>query len=424
MINLSDVQATGYAPNEYFFASRYKQGGRTVFALDWSVRELVTFLPKPDPDASLGLDAMQRRIVPAHARGFGEYVRNDRGWVSPALLLRAPDILGFDPVKGIDAGTTQFGQLAVPKDAKSEISIVDGQHRTLGFHLAWEGLSADIQKARANLARSKVADDPIAIQSTDKVLNKLLAQREALSAERVSVQIVIVDTPEVARRVFVDINDNAKGITGAVKTRFDDRKVLSRALNFALSSNDLLQGRVDLEQDRVSGTSSYLLGAKHVADILRALAVGGGRITKRLEDELDEKEMVSIFDDFTTTLCKAFPQLGEVEAGVRTPAGLRSVNLIGSNVMLRAFALAWYDLAEGGWSVEEIEEAFTGLNPHMKAPVLPDAEDTWFATGLFPSSDTGSYSPTSRLQDFKALAEFIADACENPLDWKRVTKMP
>ncbi len=424
MIDLTDVQATGYDPNEYFFASRYKQGGRTVYALDWSVRELVTFLPKPNPDAPLDLDSTQRRIVRAHARGFGEYVRNDRGWVCPALLLRAPDILNFDPVKGINAGTTQFGQLAVPKDAKSEISIVDGQHRTLGFHLAWEGLMAEVQKARANLARGKDAGDATAVQIAEKTLNKLIKQRDALNSERVSVQIVIVDTPEVARRVFVDINDNAKGITGAVKSRFDDRKVLSRALNLALANNDLLAGRVDLEQDRVSGTSSYLVGAKHVADILRALSVGNGRITKGLEDKLDEKEMVATFDNFTTTLCRAFPELGEVEAGVRTPAELRSASLIGSNVMLRAFALAWYELLDDGWGIEEVEGAFAGLSPHMKAPVLPDTDDTWYATGLFPSSDTGSYSPTSRLQDFRTLADFIVEACDGSVDWNRATKMP
>jgi len=421
MINIADVHATGYDPYEHFFASRYKQGGRTVYAIDWSVRELVTFLPKPDPDKPLGVDATQRRIVPAHAKGFAEYIRHDAGWVSPALLLRSPDIFKFQGVEGLNTGSTQFGLLSVPKDSKTEIQIVDGQHRTLGFHLAWEALSADIEKGRVELARSKQYDDQVAIQFAQKKLDKFLKRRDEMGTERVSIQVVIVDTPEIARRVFVDINDNAKGITGAVKSRFDDRKVISRALNLALSENDLLDGRVDLEQDRVSGNSQYLLGAKHVADILRALVVGHGRIGKRLEDELDEKEVVKKFDQFVTAMTSAFPELGEVEAGLRTPAELRTSNLVGSNVMLRAFALAWHDLDENDWSPKEIQEAFAGMNPQMKAPVISNPKDTWFASGLFPATDAGAYSPTSRLQDIKALAEFIVDACDTEVDWFRAT---
>ena len=64
------LKATGYDPNEYFFATRYQQGGRTVYSLDFSVRELVTFLPKPDPDKPLDVNATQRRITPIHARDF------------------------------------------------------------------------------------------------------------------------------------------------------------------------------------------------------------------------------------------------------------------------------------------------------------------------------------------------------------------
>ena len=129
---------TGYDPYERFFASRYKQGGRTVYSVDFSVRELVTFLPKPDPDKPLDIHSTQRRIVPKHAQEFADYLLGKPEWVAPALLLRSPDIFEFQPYDVINTASTQFGILAVPKDAKGEIQIVDGQHRTLGFHLAWE----------------------------------------------------------------------------------------------------------------------------------------------------------------------------------------------------------------------------------------------------------------------------------------------
>lgn len=237
--------------------------------------------------------------------------------------------------------------------------------------------------------------------------------RDQLAVERVSVQIVVVDTPDVARRIFVDINDNAKGITGAVRSRFDDRKVISRALNHVLASNHLLDGRVDLEQDRVSGSSRYLLGAKHVADILRAITVGHGRISKRLEEELSDQKMAANFEDFVAALTEAFAALGKVESEYLSLAELRSQSLIGSNVMLRGFAAAWYKLKEAGWTEDDITKVWATFDPHMSAPVYTDPRDTWYASGLFPATIDGANSPTSRIQDFKALSQYIGDLTED-----------
>jgi hypothetical protein len=419
-----ELRATGYDPYEWFFATRYKQGRRTVYSIDFSVREVITFLPKPDPDKPVDASATQRRIYPAHARAFGTYLRTETEWVSPALLLRGPDIFKFERpkvLKDINTGTTQFGQLGIPKDARSEIAIVDGQHRTLGFHLAWEGLNDEIQKARANLAIAKENGVQAVIKQFQKKLDELIDQRDTLASERVSIQIVVVEKPEVARRIFVDINDNAKGITGSVKSRFDDRKVLTRALNRVLDDSNFLDEKVDLEQDRVTGNSRYLLGAKHVADILRALTVGHGRIGKRLEDELDEADIAKEFVVFSEALVEAFPLLADLDNGDITPAELRAQSLIGSNVMLRAFAAAWHDLRQKGWEPEKIQDAFAGFADYM-GPVFADPEDSWYAVGVFPAKKEGTIYPTSRAQDFKTLTEFIVKACEGAVTWHRATE--
>lgn len=420
MTELEDFGVTAYDPNERFFGARYKQGGRTVYALDFSVSELVTFLPKPDPNKPLEASDSQRRIYPLHAKQFGEYVESTPDWVSPALLLRGPSIFEFDRKIAQNTGTTQFGVVAVPKDARTEIKIVDGQHRTLGFHMAWESLSGKISDARARLARAKEDGmDTELIAHHQASLDALIARRSELASERVSVQIVVTDDPKVARRIFVDINDNAKGITGSVRSRFDDRKVVSRALDLVLSSNELLQGRVDLELDRIVGNSPYLLGAKHVADILRAITVGNGRIGKRLEEELDERTIANEFEEFIHTMVEAFPDLKAVKDGKLPPADLRSRSLLGSSVFLRAFAAAWYELHEAEWDVEDITDSFSEFSDHMQGPVYADQDDTWFATGLFSASETGVMSPNSRAQDFKQLTSTIVEWCELQPDWNR-----
>lgn len=416
------LKATGYDPYEWFFATRYKQGRRTVYSIDFSVREIITFLPKPDPDKPLDASATQRRLYPAHAKAFGDYVRTEAEWVSPALLLRGPDVFKFERImKDVNTGTTQFGQLGVPKDSRTEIAIVDGQHRTLGFHLAWERLNEDIQKARANLAIAKENGEQAVIDQFQSALDDLVNRRDSLASERVSLQILVVEKPTVARRIFVDINDNAKGITGSVKSRFDDRKVLTRALNRVLDESTFLDEKVDLEQDRVTGNSRYLLGAKHVADILRALTVGNGRIGKRLEDELDEAEIAKEFEAFSEAMVEAFPPLADLENGDITPAELREQSLIGSNVILRAFAAAWHALKQNGRDAEEIQKAFANFAEHMD-PVFPDPDDSWYALGIFPAREDGTIYPTSRVQDFKTLTEFMVDASEGGIAWHRATE--
>jgi len=420
MTTLEDFGVTAYDPYERFFGARYKQGGRTVYALDFSVAELVTFLPKPDPNKPLDASDSQRRIYPAHAKQFGEYVESTPDWVSPALLLRGPSIFEFDRKIPQNTGTTQFGVVAVPKDARAEIKIVDGQHRTLGFHMAWESLTAKISAARAEVSRAKEDGmDGAVVAHHQKVLDDLIERRKTLASERVSVQIVVTDEPKVARRIFVDINDNAKGITGSVRSRFDDRKVISRALDIVLNSNELLDGRVDLELDRITGNSAYLLGAKHVADMLRAVTVGNGRIGKRHEQELDEKEISVEFEAFTTSMVAAFPDLKAVQAGALSPADLRSTSLLGSSVILRGFAAAWFELREAEWEASEIEEAFEGFAEWMTAPVYPEPDDTWFSTGLFSASENGVNSPNSRAQDFKQLTSTIVEWAETQPDWSR-----
>lgn len=411
---------TGYNPYDTFFASRYHQGGRIVYAVDFSVRELITFLPKPDPEKPLDANSTQRRIIPAHAKDFAYYVLEHPEWVSPALLLRAPEIFKFEPYEAINTATTQFGILAVPKDAKTEIQIVDGQHRTLGFHLAWEMLNQQIEEARADLAAAKNSSDPIVAEHFQEVLDDLLARRDKLSSERVSVQIVVVETPEVARRIFVDINDNAKGITGAVRERFNDRTPVGRALNSVLDRSELLEGRVDLEQDRVLGNSPYLLGAKHVADIIRALAVGNGRVGKVVAKTLRESDLVNEYERFEDALLTAFPVLGEVMNGELSPADLRQKHLIGSNVVLRSFAAAWHDLTGAGVEPDGIAAAWSTFNDYMDLPILANSQDSWFRLGVIEPRAGGSYATTSRAQDFKTLTKFIVQQTyEDGAEWHR-----
>src|SRR5207253_10913264 len=119
-------EMTGYDTEDRYYASRYKQGGRTIYSLELPLAVVAQTVPKPDPDK---LTEGNRKINDAHARSFGTYVRQNKDWIAPVLILRANDIFKFKPLE--DIGGVQFGILEVPKIARTELKILDGQHRIL-----------------------------------------------------------------------------------------------------------------------------------------------------------------------------------------------------------------------------------------------------------------------------------------------------
>lgn len=138
---------SGYSEADQYLATRFRQGGREVYCIDLSVPQLVATLPKPNPDQTLDAN---RRINLPHAKSFSDYVRENANWIIPPLLLRAPEgAFTFEPRKGI--GGTEWGVLTLPRLARHKLKIVDGQHRILGFHLAFEDLNEEQDAARGRL---------------------------------------------------------------------------------------------------------------------------------------------------------------------------------------------------------------------------------------------------------------------------------
>lgn len=411
------MEPSGYDPNETFFATRYRQGERTVYAIDLSLTQIASLIPAPNPEKP---SEGNRRVKESHARGFGTYVREKKDWIAPALVLRAPDIFQFQPRETV-AGT-DFGVLAFPKHAREDLKILDGQHRILGIHLAISGIGDDLERARSLLAAAKRNQESDAvIASLQAGVDSLIAQRERFARERTTLQIFVEDDQVAYRQMFFDIAENALGITSSVKARFDSRKVVNRALE-PVMKHALLNGRVDPEQDRVARNNPNLMGAKSVAEIIRTLAVGiDGRIGRRLEDELDESELVENTNNFFDVLLEAFPDLARVADGELAPQELRQRSLLGSIVVLRVLAGVFADLAGDRHKLddEEIGEFFSQLAPHMVAPV--GAESIWVKHVPNDVFAEGASAPRSRRQDLKQLRDAILDWAVKEPEWLKAS---
>jgi len=390
-----DVQMTGYDTEDRYYASRYQQGDRVVYSIDLSLAHVAATLPRPDPNRPT---ESNRRVNDNHARGFGKYVLNNKNWIAPALLLRAPDIFKFEMDREVEG--TQFGILSVPRLARTEVRILDGQHRILGLYYAAEEVATQLQQIRNDLAAARRQQDPALESHFGQKLVAAEELRTRLHRERISVQIHIEEEMKAFKQMFVDIADNLLGIQSAIRVRFDNRKVVNRALNDVLK-HALLDSRVDLEQDRVGGSSPNLLGAKHVADIIRTVTVGlSGRIGRRLETELREAELVENTNRFLDVLVGGFPLLDKVVEGLATPEHLRKTSLLGSATMLRVLAGVYNELVnKDNMSDDEIQEFFSKLAPFMGAPIKQ--KSPWMDAGVF---SVGATAPKARRQDLEALA--------------------
>lgn len=407
-MSLSTENLTGYDTHDRYFASRFSQGERKVYSFDLSLSQVVATLPKPDPDNPT---PGNRMIIPKHAREFAAYIREKRDWVAPALLLRAPDnIFEFEPQA--DIGGCQFGIVAVPRLARQDLRILDGQHRILGIHLAFEANAAELAEARSGLSAAKSnGSDPSVVAVLEQKVKRLERERDRFGAERISVQVALEDEEKGYKQMFVDIAENAKGITKTIQTRFDTRKIVNRVL-VEVIKHPLLDSRIEDQLDRVKSDRD-LLAAKHVTEIVRAVAVGlDGRISRRQEDEMKEEELIDRATRFMNILTQAFPDLAAVAADEKQPGELRGKSLLGSATMLRVLAGVYHNLAEPGpqkgqsipdaMSDDEVAQYFSILNSHMAVPVT---ESLWLDTGVF---DVGASAPRARGGDIRRLADQIA----------------
>ncbi|TFD15371.1 hypothetical protein E3T42_10800 [Cryobacterium sp. TMT4-10] len=393
--------ATGYETTMSWYATRYKQGGRTVYSIDLSPSEIVGLIARPDPTR---VSPGNRTIRPAHAAAFGKYIRENKRWTAPGLILRAPAMFHFktlDTIAGAEFGTVSFARLAL-----RDIHILDGQHRILGFHLADQAVTDDLEKVRSSLATARRVDPrgQAELHARERVA-VLEAQRKRLAEERIAVQIFIEEDATAYRQMFFDIADNALGITASVKARFDSHRVVNRALEWVIE-HPLLADRVDPEGDRVGRGSPYLMGAKHVAEITRTVKVGlDGRISRRQESEFKEREMAEQAKQFFTVVQQSFPPMQAVSTGLLLPNDLRSTSLLGSVLMMRILAGTYHDLiATHAFSKDMVGEFFRLLAPHMTGPVTPNS--IWMSE-LDSVFTDGGMAPHGRRQDLKAVNDTL-----------------
>jgi DNA-sulfur modification-associated len=399
-----------------YLAIKTVQGGRTVYSTRVPLTDLPTILPVPDPNIP---DKDNRKVDRLHAKQFGEYLDSKQDWVAPALLARDSGGCLFE--KADEHGAV--GYLTVPWaiGGTSSMRTIDGQHRVLGVFIEKRRISDAIAAVDREMARKVSPEKAIKLQAERE---KLISQLDRLKTEHVGLDIYVEPDPIKAQQMFVDVADNAKGISSAVRARFDSYKVANRTLSDVID-HPLLKGKVDPEQDRMTLKNPNLMGAKHVADITRAvIAWPGGRISKKAEQTLTDGEVIEQVKDFLDIISNAFTSLAAIteedpEAERKTDEPtlaqeLRRTSLLGSVGMLRVLGGVFRELRMGDTPAEldDITEFFKRLDPHMAAPVTETS--IWLNSSASDDFEPNAAAPIMRTQNIVHLVKVITSWYKRP----------
>jgi hypothetical protein len=392
-------------------ATRYRQGGRVQFHITIPVLQVARLVQKPDP--AQPLDGNRKVDLP-RAKKFASYLRKHREWVSPAIIVRAPaHELDFVPSQEFGNGTS-WGVLRIPLDLVQQLLLLDGQHRSLGFVIAEEDTRAEMTKLKALLQKQREQGQPIEyVEATEQQIDREEVILRRLREEHVSIDIVEV-TIEQSKQMFADINNNAKGVNPDYTTVLDQRNVINRIAIELSETHPLLIDNVEVGQSaRMSPSNEHLLGAKAVADIVRAVLVGGtGRVGSRVEDELNRNQAPAIrkVAAFFDVLTASFSGLGDVAAGRLTPIALREDSMLASQTMLRVLAATYRQLTDPDAQAEgvepmtrsEVEDFFRRLSPHMSDIPIAEDDALWMPTKAFLA---GNSAPQARQGTIKSLVD-------------------
>ena len=302
---------TGYLKEDKFIATKKYMGGRPVYHLDMCIAQLTTGVDAPP----VGVAQDDNRIV-SEARGklFRDYVNERREWASPSLLLWCPlDILVFEPLSEINEKVNDpsvvLGTLAIPRNSRHSIRILDGQHRVLGFHLWMEQLNRELLSAKTHLANAKRLGESTLILNAEKKVEAAQENLDRSVNESIGLDILICATAQEARQIFADIANNAKGMVKALSIGFDQSKIVNRVTTELASENPhpLLADRVEFNKDRIAGASEFFISAKTLADVVRAVMVGtSGRVSRVMEQPKNDGEFEARAREFFDALQYSF----------------------------------------------------------------------------------------------------------------------
>ena len=403
---MTTIELSGYSDSKELLAQQYMRAGKPLYIVAMPLHLIPTHLPIPDPEHK---EEGNRTVDRRHATAFGKYWRENEKWATPPLLLDTLYPLNevFEP--RFEVAEVKVGVLHLPAESQEELSILDGQHRILGWTTAAREVHSELKKARDALVTAQDRGKADAAHAAEEEVEALKKLQTRFREEYITVEILEGVTMADHKQYFHDIAQNAKGITKSLTASFDRRHLVNRVAVAVAESHSLLSGKVDFEKPNATGQNPNFVSGRNLVDIISALAVGiGASVTPAKERRLTEESMISVTTSYFDALLSTMPDLRAVLDGEMTPPDLRVSSMIGSPTILRMLAGAFHGLA-----VEEVlpqgrrvsaageqraRALFVALAESFRLPL----DERWYATGYFPEQT--SRAPLSNAQTLKAMS--------------------
>ena len=420
---------SGYSLTRDFFGTVTGQGRLKLVTLSLPWVVLTDLVVAPDPDHKSDFN---RPLTVPHAKRFGQYLdRTDDAFTPPISLFADPD---FVHIKSLDDRTLdKFGLRMVEIELTAEIFILDGQHRIYGVMSVAKDYATELRRLKDRRAKTeKSQQEPL--NHFDEKIQKIRDKQERLARSEVTVQILLTGRGTLAKRIFADVADNAKGISQSQRADFSDRSVFNRVARKI--SQSTLDGLVDHVRDRLSQKNPAWLSLKDVVNVAQAMQLEiGQRWTINREDVLKTKEgaITGMTREFFEGLLDHFEELQQLKAATIVGYDLRTggekLSLLGSATIIRVLAVAYGRLRRGAdghelMSHTEIFDVWSSALPPMTAGHIPHESGSpekaqplidpiWEASGAFKYPYV---APLARMGDLRRLANLIVSMTRTALD--------
>lgn len=403
---------TGYDEYESYWAIEYHQGGRQTFEVNLPLSSVPRFVAAPDPNRPV---EGNRRVDVRHAANIAQYICDRDDGLIPTIVLRCPSrTMEFEPNDDVRAGgAVRFGTLRIPKSKAQDLHIVDGQHRVLGLEMATKDLSDRRLKLKSDIAEAQDGQNMILVEQYRKELAMVEEKFARIARERVTLQIIVVDSVKEFKQIFVDVNDNAKGVKASVVIRFDSTNPTYQA-TVKLADHRLFANRVETEKNIVGDNSDQLVSLANISQFVRAASFGiSGRISRAREKELrkDNGPLVKAATDAIDRMLLAFPLLESVASGTVAPADARRKSPLARANTMRVLIAADWALRELGVQEAQIQWQLSGLADELAGPFSKGNRLHQASGNAFPLD---AMAPGSRNQDLKDAVATILGFCAEP----------
>jgi len=394
-------------------AQKMEHGATVSFITALSITDLLELLDIPDPNKPF---EDNRRVNKRHAMEFGDYWESQRnGWISPPLLLDTELVIEYEYIQHLEAQSTVL--INIPSSKKRDVSILDGQHRVLGWFLKQNDLHSRQNEANGTYNRAVFANDLILKLAAEDELRKIEYSLNRMRNEKVGITLISGLQRKQHQQFFVDIAKNALGINKTVQGKFDATSIVNRVSLELAQSHPLLSGKIDMEKTKCNGSNPNFLSLVNITDIVRHIGFGlNARVTAKREDLYEDNDLYKVTNRFFDLMLKNVEILQELRNNEISALWIRENSLLGSGTIWRCLAGAFHEtsvidedsrLSIDSAKYKSFEKFVQMFALDSKLPI----SQKWFATELFPTKM--SAAPTSRSQDLMDLVNLFQLWIEN-----------